>query len=198
MHKAYGRFVSARVDRAIAEDRDDGKAIKEANRNLWAAAKDMVRLHRQTQEPIPEEVAFEIETELGYLVAGVEPPTLSKLGLRGRHRTPAEENDKRSAVMYICACRAGLIDDPNPLKTLCGWFRMNDPRTLQRWQARPDLADVDPYSLILDLPDPDQICPDVRQEMISERMSRVSISAKASGHHWHEIKRSKGVTQKGE
>ena len=170
MHKAYMRFVNARIDRSKAENDGNDKSFKDANRSFWAAIRDAVGLHRQSQEAIPEEMTFEIETELNYLLAGVGPPTISRLGLIGKHRTPAEENDKRWAVMYIRACRTGLIKDRKPMKTLCVWFKMNSARTLYNWQKMVDDVNVDDFR--------PELSDEARSDLISEL-------AQSSGLHWY-------------
>lgn len=87
-------------------------------------------------EPLPSELAHLVAyIAFSEPLAGRAAPVLAALILPHRTETPSLEDDRRDAVAYVAAARAGLIETSEPEKAVRSAFAI--PRqTLSRWLER--------------------------------------------------------------
>ena len=79
------------------------------------------------------EIAYDIGEALRDVTRGHRPPLLSPIRKRGAPpATFAIEDAQRDAVRYVLFCRAKLLSDPAPYKTVCQQYPV-PPRTVQGW-----------------------------------------------------------------
>ncbi len=182
--QAYHRFLDAKIERSDRGDDIVDRLTARSERPIWQAMHDALRAychpenHPDGKVPIerfPPEMALECADLIAEMLTGQTPEVCRVLSRPGRRHLPSQIDDKRSAVSYIQACDAGLIDDPSPRRTIAYWFGSHE-RTPYRWLADPAFADTSPEDFL-----PDRAADD--------RANRITVLARKSGAHYQAFKK---------
>lgn len=134
---AFERFATA-LDKV-----NRGEISDENVRNVWISIADVLAAYTSEKndvkrgtpiEQFPPHVAVIIDYALRGIISGNIPDSLSIFLKRGApSATPFEIDDKKSAVLYLEAVRAGLICDKSPNKTVCELFTVSS-QTVRDWR----------------------------------------------------------------
>lgn len=152
MSRAYHRFLQARSRRPSNEVCSDDAAIEG---ELFAAAEDALRIYsrgRQQQPPwiFPHEIALFVADILSEIAVGGDPQIVRILrAARGRGAPTAaasELGNIATAVVYVKACREGLVPDSAPNKTVCRLYGVK-PTTVRGWMQEKYRQELDPRRL---------------------------------------------------
>jgi hypothetical protein len=163
--EADRRFVAAAVSELTAwlslveaERCEASKATKDALRKPWLDALSQVLITYAiwpTTLPFPMGLAWRLGRIVEHLSVG-DVPHAFDVRSDGR-TTPAllEREDMRKAVCYEMAAKAGLVDDPNPRRTLERWYDIHED-TLRGWIRKfksgitlEKLRESDPGAIVL-------------------------------------------------
>jgi hypothetical protein len=143
----------AKTDYLAVIGSDDNAAKQTAARRFWACfalmfacyhrpsnwpdgfPQDATTLGRHPRYALSPVLAKMLSSWSQYLAAGDIPHPM--LDVKGPGRPgigPHERRHQATAVAYIAAVRADLIDDPHPVKSTAGAFRVTE-RAVQKWLA---------------------------------------------------------------
>ncbi len=149
-------------------------------RAMWKAATDALAAYAHAsnwpggsapREAMPAEVAFFVAGALRDLVVtGNMPASLEALRRRSGAFSPALQEDKRRAVLYVRAVHRGLLPGKRPRDTIATRFGVT-PRAIDRWNQATSNTDADPATLNVSL---------------STREGRESfiLQTKVAAEHW--------------
>lgn len=133
----YRRYVDLKADRLV-----DPEGFSQ---NSWidmqGALFDALWQHVRSVRDLPDEMASDLAFAMEDVIAGHENDLLMPHRRRGRpKRPPTQDNCIRDAVRYMRAVKAGLIEDPQPIRTVVNAFRAStkmrgdlNRRTVQKW-----------------------------------------------------------------
>jgi hypothetical protein len=85
-------------------------------------------------DPVPQEMLFELDFELGHWLSGIPSPRLPLLTRRGRGLSPVVRNCQMAAIIYVVASPR-LTGDRRFRQTVKESFRIADS-TIQSWKNR--------------------------------------------------------------
>ncbi len=182
--QAYHRFLDARNERSDRGDDIVDRLTARSERPIWQAMHDALvayyhpENHPDGKVPIerfPPEMALECAAFIAEMLTGQTPEACRVLSRPGRRHLPSQIDDKRCAVRYIRACKAELIGDTSPRRTIANWFGSHE-RTVYRWLETPAFADTSPKEFRPDLPSDD-------------RANRITVLARKSGEHYRAFKK---------
>lgn len=178
IRRAYFRLVDAKIERAERGHDLVGELTYESEAPVWLAISDALGACLDApkgQGVLPNEMVVDIKLAIDTILTRKFPETFKKLVKKGNRNGPPLIEDKRAAVLYFRACEDGLIDDPQPIEKLAGWFGMTEIRWLKDWPKK--FTDVRTEAFRPD--DHDDI-----------RAGLIETLARKSGEHWQEFGRS--------
>ena len=131
----YARYVDARIRRIEGED---------ANAEIQTAVFECLTDYAQGRlQAFPQEVAAELAFAMRDIVAGVTPDLFRPRKLRRGEspNPPTVQSCIEDAVRYVRYCRAGLIADRTPCKTVVDAFAVAET-TVRSWCSPASHPDV--------------------------------------------------------
>ena len=157
IRRAYLRLVDAKIERGDRGHDLVGKLTYESEAPIWLAISDALGaclVAPEGQGSLPNEMVAEIIFAIDTIVRTHQNSEQFKvLVKRGRRHGPQLIEDKHAAVLFLRACKDGLIDESQlekilldknhidksqcdgrpPIDWLAEWFGMTEIRSFQRW-----------------------------------------------------------------
>lgn len=130
--RLYNRFVDARIQ-MLTTPEPATSAYQASNEALWSAVADALNHQRSTGVALPQEMIFELESELRDWLSGTPSKRLPLLTRRGRSLAPVTRSCQLFAVMYLVASPQ-ITGDRRARKTIKNQFFIVES-TLQRWKT---------------------------------------------------------------
>ncbi|MBU6371404.1 MAG: hypothetical protein KJS97_01650 [Alphaproteobacteria bacterium] len=132
---------------------------REARRKWWLCAAGLLIHHDDNpSRPPPSGLMSDLIRISVELANGILPPLVVSQPLaKGRRAEPMHlYGAKSSAVAYVRAALAGIVDDPDPVGTVCERFKISERRTVQRWTknaryTKTDLGAITAEQFVSDL-----------------------------------------------
>ena len=155
--QAYARFCFALEKRP---QRNIVSSDPKVEREILHAVENVCREHSQNLKtdptlPFPHEVSLFLADLLSEALAGGEPESFRILRRTGQHSgapkmAARDKGDVLAAVVYVKACKQGIIRDAAPNKTIRKHYDVSE-QTVRRWCANDNYKDIDPN--LIQVPD---------------------------------------------